>query len=161
MHYAEQTKFSWHKSPQCAQLGLVNCSVIETRAQRFFLHYCVTIVFTVYPWQKEKEKYPIYDIFSVLSLHVCRISPTKICISVSQLYQKLFIMYKKGRFHDTPVELVHNVHRFASCSIGRHVTLLSPYSTKAKTMMKSMVSGLYVSLYKGSRTKMGYSKTQL
>ena len=58
------------------------------------------------------------------SVPVCRSRPTKIRISFNQLFPKLRIMHKKGRFHDTPVQLVQNVHRFISCAIGPHVTLL-------------------------------------
>ena len=58
-------------------------------------------------------------------------------------------MDKKVRFHDAPVQLVQNVHRFASCDLGQ-VTLrssaLCTYSTKAKNMVKSMVSVLFASL---------------
>ena len=53
---------------------------------------------------KENQKHPKKDIFSVLSISVCRTRPTKIRISVSQLYQRLRSMHMKGRFHDTPVQ---------------------------------------------------------
>ena len=46
----------------------------------------------------------------------------------------------KGRFHDTPVQLVHNVQRFAQCSgKDKHMVKKAscPYSTKAKSMAKS------------------------
>ena len=49
--------------------------------------------------QKENEKQPKYDIFSIVFVPVCRIRPTKILIS--QVYPKLRIMEKKGHFHDT------------------------------------------------------------
>ena len=98
--YAQERKFSWQKSltcPECTQLSLVYSRVHETCALE--CHF----LFTIHPWQKEKQKYPKYDIFSVLSVPVWRTRPTKICISVSQLYPKLHIIHKKLRFHDTPV----------------------------------------------------------
>ena len=58
-------------------------------------------------------------------------------------------MDKKGRFHETPVQLVQNVHRLDSCPIGQvvlHSSAFCPYSTKAKNMVKSMVSVIFASL---------------
>ena len=58
-------------------------------------------------------------------------------------------MDKKGRFLDTPVQLVQKMHRFTSCAIGQvmlHSSALCPYSTKAKDMVKSTVSVLFASL---------------
>ena len=62
--------------------------------------------------------------------------------------KKLRTMDRKGRFNDTPVPLVQNVHRFASCPIGQvmlHSSALCPYSMKAKDV-KSTVSVLFASL---------------
>ena len=72
------------------------CSVHETYAS------CSSCTFVLL--QKEKQKHPKYCIFSLLSVPVCRTRPIKIRISASQLYPKLRIMHKKGRFHDTPVK---------------------------------------------------------
>ena len=122
MHYAQEAKFCCHKSltcPEYAQLNLVYCSVRETCAERFLLHYSVAF-FSPYISRRKKTK----NIFSVKSVPVCRSRPTKICISVCQLYPKLRIMVKKGRFHHTLVQLVQTVHRSASCAIG-HVLLHS------------------------------------
>ena len=88
--------------------------------------------------QKENQKHPKKDIFSVLSISVCRTRPTKIRISVSQLYQKLRGMHMKGRFHDTPVQLVKNVHRYASCTIGQVMLQSSAHwARKLKTWSKA------------------------
>ena len=65
------------------------------------------------------------------------------------MYPKLSIMDKKGCFHDVPVQLFQNLHRFASCAIGQvilHSSALCPYSTKAKNIAKSTVSELFASL---------------
>ena len=67
---------------------------------------------------------------------------------LSQLYPKLRIMHNRERLSDTPVQLVKKVQRFASCGMGRHVTLLGPYSTKAKNMVKSKFSVLHAYLWK-------------
>ena len=94
-------------------------------------------------------KHTKYDIFSVLSVPLCRTRPTKICMCVSQLYPKLRITHKKFCFHATPVQLVQNVHRFASCAIRQvilHSSTFCPWSTKAKDMLKSTVSALFASL---------------
>ena len=74
-----------------------------------------------------------------------------LCMCVSQLYQKLRIMDKKGRFHDKPAQLVQNVHRFALSAISPvmlHSSAWCPYSTKAKNMVKSTVSVLLAGLEK-------------
>ena len=60
---------------------------------------------TKYTWQKEIQKHPKYHIFSVISVHVCRTRPTKVHISVSQLYPKLRSIHNKECFHDTPLQL--------------------------------------------------------
>ena len=95
-----------------------------------------TIVLRFVSWQKENQKRLKYGLFSLLYEPVCRIRPTKIRISVSQLYPKLCILHKKGRFLDTPVQHVQNVHRFTSCAIGRHVTLLQT-AWKRRTWWKA------------------------
>ena len=98
------------------------------------------LLFTTYPWQKENQKHTKYHIISVIFVPVCRTRLTKIRISISQLYTRLCIIHKKGRFHDTPLELVQNVHRFASCAIGQvmlNSSSLCPYSTKAINMVKT------------------------
>ena len=41
---------------------------------------------------------------SAIAVSVCRTSPTKIRISVRQLYPKLRSIHKKERFHDTEVQ---------------------------------------------------------
>ena len=99
--------------------------------------------------EKKNHKHPKYDIYVLLSVPVCKIRPTKIRMFANQLYPKLRIMHKKRRFHDTPVQLVMNVHRFASCATGQVMlrsSALCPYSTKAKDMVKSTVSLLFASL---------------
>ena len=88
-------------------------------------------------------------IFSFLSVPMCRTRPTKICIYVSQLYPKLRIMDKKGRFHDTsaicqewaPIRLLP--YR------PSHVTLvifMSMHNERKKNMVKSTVSVLFAYL---------------
>ena len=104
--------------PECAQLNFVYCSV------------------------HEMKKDPKYDILSGISVAVCKTYPTKISISTSQLYPKLSIMDKKGCFLDTLVQLVQNVHRFASCAIGRRYTP-RPY---AHTAEKRTISLLFASI---------------
>ena len=103
---------------------------------------------TTYPWQKENQKHPNYDIFSVFSVPVCRTRPSKICMCVGQLYPKLCIMHKKWGFHDTQVQFVKNVHRFISGAIGRHVTLLDlvPIKLESERHGESTVSKLFASL---------------
>ena len=71
------------------------CSVHETYAS------CSSCTFVLL--QKENQKRPKDCIFSLLSVPVFRTCPIMIRISVSQLYPKLRIMHKKGRFHDTLV----------------------------------------------------------
>ena len=126
MHYTQKTKFSLHKSlicPECAQLSLVSCSVHETCEDRFLQHYSVA--------------------FSSPCIPVWRTRSTKNRIFGSQLYQKLRIIYKKGRFHDERVQLFQNVYRFTSCAIGQvilHASVSCSYSKKARNMVKSTVS---------------------
>ena len=86
------------------------------------------------------EKKTKCDIFSAISVAVCRTRPTKIRISVSQLYPKLRNIHMKRYFRDTPGQLVQNVHRFAWCALGRLMldsSALCTYSTEAKTMLKN------------------------
>ena len=128
------------------------------------------------PDRKENEKHHIHDVFSVLFVPMCRTRPTKIRMPVSQLYLKLRIMHKKGRFHDTPLQIKH-VHRIASCAIDIHVKL-HPWRTKAKNKVKrprpyALKAGkkkhgkkhdfgvICVSLHKGRRTRMTSSVIQL
>ena len=78
-----------------------------------------------------------------------RTRPTKIRISLSQLYRKLRSIHKKVSFHDTQVQLIQNVHQFASCAVGQimlHSSVLCPSSAIAKNMVKSMVSVLFKGL---------------
>ena len=124
----------------------VSCTVVFMKhVQSGYSCIIESPLFTIYPWQKENQKHPKYEIFSFLSVPVCRTRPAKIRMFVNQLYPKLLIMHKKWRFHDTPVKLVENVHRFSSCAIGQvmlHSSAIWPCSTKAKYMVKSMVSVL-------------------
>ena len=137
MQNVQETKFSWHRSlirPKCSQVSLVYSTVVSmkhvpTVSSRTIVSPFLSLV-------KENQKHPKYGIFSLLPVPVCRSCPTKIRISFSQLFPKLRIMHKKGLFHDTPVQLVQNVHRFTSCAIGRHLTLLHK-ARKRKTSWKS------------------------
>ena len=99
-----------------------------TCAERLILHHSAAF-YSPYITDRKKTKN--------------RTRPTKIRISVSKLYRKFRIMNKKGRLYDTPVQLVQNVHRFASCAIDCDVILLG---RKAKNMVKSTVSVLFESL---------------
>ena len=108
--------FSWHKSlncPEYTQLGLVYSSVHKT-----------------FPYRK--KKHPKCDFFSLLSVPVCRTRPTKIRISVSKVHSNLRIMDKKGRFYDTPKEIVQNMHRFASGSIGQIMLYSSAHAARKR-----------------------------
>ena len=71
---------------------------------------------------------------------VCRTRPTKIRISVRQLYRKLRNVQEKGPFLDNSA----NFPEYAPFCFMRHVMLHSsswcPYSTKAKNMVKSTAS---------------------
>ena len=120
--------------PECAELSLVYTAVASMK--HMSICSSCTIVSPYGLLQKEYQKHPKYCIFSLLSLPVCRTRKTKIRISASQLYPKLRNMHKKGRFHDTPVQLVQNVHRFASSAIGRRVILLHT-ARKRKTWWKA------------------------
>ena len=107
MHYAQKTKFSWHKSlncPECGQLSLVYCSVHKTCVKRFLLHYSAAISSLYIPAER-KQKHIKYDISSVISVPDCRTRPKLNLISVSQLYPKLRILDKIGRFHYTLVQI--------------------------------------------------------
>ena len=110
--------------------NLVSCTVVSMKHVESSLSCTAMLPFVHHiSWQKEILKHLRYDIFSVLSVLVCTTRPTKIRISVSQLYPKFRIMDKKGRFHDTPVQRVQNEHRFASGAIGKSHT-----ARKRKTM---------------------------
>ena len=126
---AQKTEFSWHK---CALLSLVYCNVHETCAERFLLHHSVAFCSPFIPGKKENKKHDKSDILSVISVHVCRNRPTKIRICVSQKYPKLRIMDKIGRFHDTPLQLVQNVHRFASCARGQVILNWSAHAARKR-----------------------------
>ena len=130
-----QTKFSWHKSwncPECAQLSLVYCSLHETFAQWFQLHYSLAFCSPCIPFRK-KTKNTKYHISSVISVPVCRTRPTKIRITVSQ--DQCYAV--STSFHDTPVQLVQIVHRFASW-LSCHTTLPSAHAArKRKTWWKA------------------------
>ena len=69
------------------------------------------LFFTICPFQKENPKHPKYCIYSVISVPVWRTRPTKIRISVRQLYPNLLITHKKGRFHDKPVQFLQDLPR--------------------------------------------------
>ena len=125
----KKTEFSWHK---CALLSLVYCNVHETCAERFLLHHSVAFCSPFIPGKKENKKHDKSDILSVISVHVCRNRPTKIRICVSQKYPKLRIMDKIGRFHDTPLQLVQNVHRFASCARGQVILNWSAHAARKR-----------------------------
>ena len=82
--------------------------------------------------------------FSVYFPYLCgKLVQTKTRISLSQQYSKLRIMYLKGLFHDTPVQLAQNVQRFPSWGKGP----LGLCSTKAENMVQSTVSMFFASLY--------------
>ena len=150
----------WHKRmnySECAQLSLVYNSVHETCAKRFLLHHSVAF-WSPYTHGRRTQRKNIDMTFSVYFPH-----PTKIGMSVSQLYPKLRIMLKKWHFHDTPVQLVQNVHRLPSCVIGRHVTLLELMPIEQESERhgeKDDFNVICVSLHKGPRTKMGCSVIQ-
>ena len=91
---------------------------------------------------------------------MCRTRPTKIRMSVSQLYPKLRNMHVSM----TPVQLVQNVHRFTLCGIGRHVTLLGIIPIRQESEKHGAKYGfgvMCVSLHKRSRTMMGCSVIKL
>ena len=114
------------------------CSVHETCAERFLLHYSVSFCSPYIPGRKKNTKHAKCHIFSVISVPVCRTRPTMIRISVSQLDRKLRIM-EEGRFHDTPVELLQNVHRFTSCAILQVMLNCSAHAArKRKTWFKAL-----------------------
>ena len=134
-------KFSWHKTltcPECAQFSLVYFSVPGPCAEQLLLHYSVAFC-SPYIFAKKKTQNTVkYDVFSVLSVHVWRTRSTKIRFSVSQQYSMWRIMYKEGRFHDTTVLLVQNVHRFASYPLGQVILHSSAYTAqKRKTWLKA------------------------
>ena len=138
MHCVQETKFSWRKSltcPECAQLCFVYCSAHETCAERFFLHYSVAFC-SPYIHGRKKRKNTLNMRFSVYFPYLCRESSNQALHLRKPTSAKLRIMHKKGSFHDTPLQLVHNVRRFSSCAIRRH----GPYSTKAKNMVINTVS---------------------
>ena len=128
-----------HKSVSCTVVSITrvrrgsSCTIVSP-----FVHHMSLV--------ERKEKYPKYDILSVLFVHVCRTCPTKIRISESQLYPKY---PKEWRFRDTSMQFVQNVHRFASCAIGQvklHSSAWRPCSTKTKNTVKSTISVLFASL---------------
>ena len=58
MHYAQETKFSWHKSltcPEGLQLTLVYCSLHETCEGWFLLHYSVGFGSEYIPGRKKTK----------------------------------------------------------------------------------------------------------
>ena len=86
--------------------------------------------------------------FSVYFPHLfAEIVQPRFACSQANCKQSLHIMHKKWVFHDTPLEFVQIVYRFASCAIGRHVTLLvvMPMQHKSENMVKSTVSVLFAS----------------
>ena len=97
--------------------NLLSCPWNRCRA--FHPTLSCRLLFNIYQWKKENPKHRKHDIFSVISLPVYTIFPTKIHIA-RKLYPELYIMPKKGHFHDTPVHLVQNLHWFASCSVMLH-----------------------------------------
>ena len=115
-------------------------------------------------WQKQNEKHPKQDIFSVLSIPVCRTSKTKIRISVSQLYPKLRIMHKKWRFHDTSARCSQCVPILFVRYRQSYVTLLGIICLRHESKNYGEKDGfcvICVSLQRGPRTKMGCSMIQL
>ena len=148
MHFAQKTDTKvWiiqnvHNSFSCTVVPMkhVQCGSACTIVSPFVHHI---------PLPKRNQKHPRYAIFRVLSVPVCRARPTKIRMSESQLYPKLRRIHKKWRLHDTPVQLIQNVHRFDSCAIGQimlHSTALFPYSRKTRNMVKTKVSAVFASL---------------
>ena len=130
--------------PECAQLRFVCCSIHETYTERFFMHYSVAFCS---PYKRGRKKIISTlknDIYVLLSVPVCKTRPTKICMFANQLYPKLRIMHKKWHFHDTPVQLVQNVHRFSSCAIG-HVMLHSSALCTHRTIELPLVQVLQYS----------------
>ena len=118
------------------------------------------LFFTIYPWQNENQKHPKYHIFSLLSVPVWRTRPTKTRISLSHMYRKLGSIHKNGRFHDTPVQRVQNVHCFDSCSKGQVLGLMPIQQESEKYGGKHGFGVICVSLHKGPGTKMGCSVMQ-
>ena len=99
-------------------------SVHETCAERFLLHYSIAFSSPCILFSKKTQNTLDITFFSVISVLVCRTRPTNSRISVSELYPKIRIRDKKGRFLETLVQLVQYVHLFTACAIGRHVKLL-------------------------------------
>ena len=114
-----------HNSVSCTGVSMKyiqggsSCTIVST-----FVHHL--------SMAERKEKHPKYDIFSVLSAPVCRARPNKIRMSVSQLHPKLRSMQKKWRFLDKPVQLIQNVHRFASCCIGQDLLHTSAHAARKR-----------------------------
>ena len=73
MHYAQEKKFSWHKSltcPEYAQLSLVSSSLHEACGEEFLLHDSVAFCSPYIQGRKKTKNTLKYDIFNVLSVPV-------------------------------------------------------------------------------------------
>ena len=101
-------------------------------AQNIHNSVSCTLVSIKHSLRGKKKKNPKCDFFSLLSVPVCRTRPTKIRISVSKVHSNLRIMDKKGRFYDTPKEIVQNMHRFASGSIGQIMLYSSAHAARKR-----------------------------
>ena len=77
----------------------VHNSVHKTWWERFLLHYIFSFCSPYTSGRKQNKKHKKCDIFSVISVPLCRTRPSKIRISISELYAKLQAMEKKGRVH--------------------------------------------------------------
>ena len=121
-----------HNSVSCIVVSMKFCRAVPSAL-------LCRLFFTIYPYQKKKQKHPKCDIFSVISVPVCRTRPTKIRISVRELYPKLRIIKKNGRFHDTPLQLVQKKHRFDLYAIDQVMLSCSANAArKLKTWWKTL-----------------------
>ena len=138
----------------CAQLRLVYCSVHETCAERFLLHYSVGFC-SPYPYGRKKTKNTLIMTFSVYFPYLC-----------AELVQPRSESPKSNRTQSyalcsiNDVSMTHqwnNVHWFDSCVIGRHVTLLGlmPIQQDSERHGEKQDFGVTcVSLHKEPRNKM-------
>ena len=134
-----------------------------TYAEGFLLHYCVALFSPYISGRKKTKNTKKYHILSLISVPLWRNRPAKIRSSLSQMYEKLRSIQKKGRFHDKPLQLVQNVHRFDSSAIGSHVTFLGlmPIQHESEICGEKHGSGVIcISLQKGPGTKMSCSVIQ-
>ena len=110
-------------------LNTVSCTVVSMKHVQSGCSCAIVSSFIHHiSLAERKPQHPKYHVFIAILAPVWGTRPTK-----------------KGRFHDTPVQLVRNVRRFASC-VMLHSSELCTYRTIAKNMVKITVSLLFASL---------------